>query len=599
MRISQQLPSDPATKYADDVLSGKIIAGEFVRASAKRHMEDLLNGSSRGLYYDVKKAMHAFNFYPTMLSITDGDKAGNPFTLLPWHAFAVCSLFGWHRSDNMRRYRTAWLETGKGQAKSPLMAGTGLYMLGFVGRKRPEVYSIASDKDQANVLFKDGVAMCRAPIPGYEDEVDNSLESKGIMIIRGVGDNAWKIECPATGGRFQSIASQDAISGPRPYAVLADEIHEMKTVKPIQLWKAAIDKMSGDPLMILGTNTPAADQTVGTEYSEITQKIVTGQAADDSWFGFIARVDKDDKPLDDESCWPKSLPALGITYPIDNVRSRVVTAKLLTSEKLATLRLYFGVPVGTSEFWIEEQSWADCQGEVNPEDHVGDECWLSLDLSKKNDLTALTAIWKKTEPNVRLFEHTWYYTTKDHLKEREIDDHEPYSMWVEEGILNAVPGAVIDLDFVAMQVKQICAVHNVQYLAFDSAMMEQFIKACDDIGFPVWKYEGPEEPEGDGLKLVPHAQGTKAVFRDGVLSMPKSVSALEDVILDKSITINKTKVTEMCARNACVMTDAQNNKAFDKKRSRGRIDGIVTIAMGVGAAMSVAAAEKSFWETAR
>jgi len=593
MHISHQLPSDPATKYADDVLSGKVIAGEFVRAAAKRHFDDLANGSSRGLYFDAKKAEHALNFYPTMLSITDGDKAGQPFTLLPWHAFCVASLFGWRRSDNLRRFRMAWFETGKGQAKSPLMAGTGLYLLGFCGRQRPEVYSIAGDKDQANVLFKDGVAMCRAPIPGYEDEPDNSLEAKGIMIIRGVGDNAWKIECPATQGRFQSIASQDAISGPRPYGVLADEIHEMKTVKPIQLWKAAIDKISGDPIMILGTNTPAADQTVGTEYSEITQKIVTGQAVDDSWFGYIARVDKDDKPLEDESCWSKSLPALGITYPIDNVRNRVVTAKLLASEKLATLRLYFGVPVGTSEFWIEEEPWKNCQGTVDPSDHVGDKCWLSLDLSKKNDLTALSAVWKK---NGKLFEHTWYFTTLDHLKDREIDDHEPYSLWVEEGLIIAVPGAVIDFEFVAAKIKEICAVHDVQFLAFDSAMIETFIKACDNIGFPVWRHTGSDEGEGEGLKLVSHAQGTKASFKDGVLSMPKSVVALEDAILSEVITINRSKVTEMCARNAFITTDAMNNKAFDKKRSRGRIDGLVTIAMATGSATSEIEAEKSFWE---
>lgn len=596
MRISVQSPQDEATKYADAVLSGKIVAGELVKAAAKRHFDDLAKGSERGLYYDVTKALRAINFYPSMLTITDGDKAGQVFKLLPYLAFCTGMIFGWHRSDNLRRFRTAWIETGKGQAKSPWMAATGLQLLGFADRKRPEVYSIASDKDQANVLFKDAVAMCRAPVPGYEEEAVQSLEQMGVMVIRGVGDNAWKIECPATQGRFQSLASQDAISGPRPYGVLADEIHEMKTVKPLQLWKAAIDKMSGDPIMILGTNTPAADQTVGTEYSEITQKIVKGQAFDDSWFGFIARVDKDDKPLDDEACWGKSLPALGITYPVDNIRNRVQTAKLLTSEKLSTLRLYFGVPVGTSEFWIAEDAWTSCQGVVNPDDHIGQECWLSLDLSKKNDLTALSACWLDGE---RYYEHTWYFTTKEHLKEREVEDHEPYSLWVEEGILNAVNGAVIDLEFVAMKIKELCLVHNVQFLAFDSAMIEVFIKACAEIGFDVWKYLGEDEPDGDGLKLVSHAQGTRATFKDGVLSMPKSISSLEDAILSKKITINKSKVTEMCARNALIITDAQANKAFDKKRSRGRIDGLVTIAMAVGSASISAAAEKSFWEDAR
>lgn len=592
MLISVQSPSDDATKFADDVLSGKIIAGELVKASCKRHFDDLANGSSRGLYYDVTKASRAVNFFPTMLSITDGDKAGSPFELLPWHKFCAGMMYGWHRSDNLRRFRTVWMETGKGQAKSPFMAANGLYMVGFVGRMRPEIYSIASDKDQANVLFKDAVAMCRAPIPGHEDEPEPSLEAKGVMIIRGVGDNAWKLECSATNGRFQSLASSDAISGPRPYAVLADEIHEMKTVKPLQLWKAAIDKMSGDPMMILGTNTPAKDQTVGTEYSDLTQKIVTGQIQDDSWFGFIARVDKNDKPLDDESCWQKSLPALGITYPVENIRARVKTAKLLTSEKLSTLRLYFGVPVGTSEFWISEPAWNSCQGKVNPSDHKKDPCWLALDLSQKNDLTSLSAVWKRGD---QLFEYTKYYTTKDHLKDREIDDHEPYSLWVEEGILNAVPGSVIDFEFVAVEVMNFCAQHDVQFLAFDSALMSQFIAACENVGFNVWKYEGEDKPQGDGLKLVPHAQGTRVKFRDGVLSMPKSVVAFEDAILKGNITINSSKVTTMCASNATIITDAMNNKAFDKKRSRGRIDGIVTIAMAVGASASEAV-EKSFWE---
>lgn len=583
MTISNQSKTDDATAYADGVLAGKIVAGEFVKAACRRHFDDLENGPKRGLIYRPDIAKRKIGFFPAVLSITEGAKAGLPFELLPWHKFVVGSLHGWRRADGTRRFRQAWLETGKGQAKSPLMAAMGLDLGGFDGKPRAEVYAIASDRDQANVLFRDAVAMCRSVIPGYDEDGD-TLESQGHVIIRGTGDNAWKIEFPGTGGKFQSLASVDAISGPRPYAVLADEIHEMKTAKALQLWKAAIDKMSGDPIMILGTNTPAADQAVGTEYSEMVQRIVTGQASDDATFGFIARVDRDDDPLNDESCWAKSLPALGITYPVDNIRSRVNQARLMLSEALATKRLYFGIPVGSTEFWISEDAWNSVQGVVDEEAMRGLPCWLSLDLSQKNDLTALTAVWKDADG--KLFEKTWYFTTKDHLADRERDDGEPYGQWVSEGLLTAVPGAVIDKEFVAAKVRDICETHDVQFMAYDSAMIGDFIAACERIEFAAWKYLGPDKPHGDGLMMVAHGQGQRILFKEGALSMPKSIVLLEDAILNGTLTISKSKVTEMCARNSCVTFDAMNNKAFDKKRSRGRIDGMVTIAMAVGAAMS-------------
>ncbi len=569
------------------------MAGEFVKAACQRHMNDLASGAERGLEFRRDVAERAIRFFPAVLSITEGAKAGLPFELLPWHRFVVGSLFGWHRSDGLRRFRQAWLETGKGQAKSPLMAALGLYLGGFVGKSRAECYAIASDKDQANVLFKDAVAMCRAPIPGYEEDGD-TLESRGQVTIRGTGDNAWRIEFPATSGKFQSLASGDAISGPRPYAVLADEIHEMKTPRALQLWKAAIDKMAGDPLMILGTNTPASDQIVGTEYSEMVQRVVTGQAQDDATFGFIARVDKDDDPLNDESCWGKSLPALGITYPIDNIRSRVVQAKLMLSEALATKRLYFGIPVGSTEFWIAEPAWNSAQGDVDEAAMRGLPCWLSLDLSKKNDLTALSACWKGKDGKLSL--KTWYFTAKEGLLDRERDDAAPYSQWVSQGFLEAVPGAVVDREFVARKVLRLFADHDVQFMAYDNAMMAEFIAASERIGLKCWKYEGPDKPTGDGLKLVSHAQGTRVMFKEGALSMPKSVVAFEDAILNETIVIDRNPVSTMCASNAIVVADAMENRAFDKKRSRGRIDGIVTMAMAVGAAMSEATSTSSIYE---
>jgi phage terminase large subunit-like protein len=577
------------------VVDGKIVAGELARYAAERHLRDLVDGGARDLHWAPDRAEHAFGFFPSALTITEGAKVGEPFNLLPWHMFCVGSLFGWRKSSGRMRFRSGWLETGKGQAKSPLMAAIGLYMMGYYGVQRAKVYAIGQDKATANVLFKDAAAMCRAPLPGTDPEDQQTLESLGEVIIRGFLDNAFKIEHPATNSVFQSLANGEAISGPRPTLVSADEIHEFKSNSSIETWKRAIAKMPGDALMLLGTNTPASTQIVGTQYSEFYQKVAKGEIIDDEAFAFVARVDVADreKVFENEACWVKALPALGITFPIENIRGEVNTARELLSTAMSVKRLYFGIPTGAVDFWIAEEAWAAVQGRVDPKALRKCKCWLSLDLSQKNDLTALTAAW--LDDDGHLWAKTWYWTTNDGLSDRARADNAPYEQWVEDPDidLTAVDGAVIDKTFVAAKLQEICAENEaVQFLAFDPAGIGDFIAACEQIGFPVWKWIGPDEPEGNGLKLVSHAQGTRIVFEDKQLCMPRSVERLEDRILTKGITIDASPVTYWCAGNALLISDGQKNRAFDKKRSRGRIDGLVTIAMAAGAALAEFEAKK-------
>jgi phage terminase large subunit-like protein len=581
---SSPYPNDATSRYAADVVSGKIISGEHHQAAAERHLRDLVDGPARGIHWDANQAARAQRFPPAMLTITEGTHVGQPFTLLPWHTFVVGSIFGWRKDSGRMRFRSAWLETGKGQAKSPLMAAIGLYMMGWYGIPRSKVFAIGQDKKTANVLFKDAVAMCRANLPGTEEGEEDSLELRGEVIIRGQFDNAYKIEHPDTESLFQSLANGESISGPKPSLVAADEIHEFKSNDPIETWKRAIAKMPGDALMLLGTNTPSSSQIVGTDYSEFYQKVAKSEIIDDEAFAFIARVDKADRDtvFNNENCWSKALPALGVTFPVENIRGEVNTAKVLLSTAFSVKRLYFGIPIGSTEFWIAEEAWAAVQASVDEQEMKGCRCWLSLDLSQKNDLTALTATWEGATGH--LYCKTWYWTTQERLKERGLRDNAPYEYWVEKQHITAVPGAVIDKTFIAAEVQRLCAEQAVEFMAFDVAGMADFIAACEQIGFAVWKYEGTGKPEGVGLKLVSHAQGTKVIFEDKQLTMPRSIERLEDRILSGGVTIDQSPVTYSCAANAALITDGQKNRAFDKKRSRGRIDGMVTIAMGVGAA---------------
>ncbi|AHJ69346.1 terminase large subunit [Granulibacter bethesdensis] len=598
--ISDRLPDDPTTAWARDVVEGRIGAGELVRYSAERHLKDIVDGERRGLFWRPERAAHALDFFPAVLSITAGAREGHPFHPLPWHVFTIGSLFGWRLASGRLRFRNGWLETGKGQAKSPLMAGLGLYMGGFYGIQRAEIYSIGQDRATANVLFRDAVAMCRASIPGQgevPEEERETLENRGDVIIRGALDNAWKIEFPGSSAKFQSLANGDAISGPRPSAILADEIHEFKTNHSIEMWKAALDKMPGDALMLLGTNTPAITQIVATEYSDFYQKVARSEIRDDSAFSFIARVDRSDweTVFDDEGSWIKALPALGITFPIENIRSAVATARVLISKAASVKRLYFGIPLGTVDFWIDEAAWDAVQGEVDYDALRGHRCWLSLDLSSKNDLTALSVCW--IDDNGHLYVKTYYWTRQQGLEDRATADGAPYPDWAQQGYLTAVPGSVIDKTFVAAQVQKICIEHEVEFMAFDPAQIEDFIASCEQIGFDVWRYKDPDQAPGIGLRMVSHAQGKMVRFEDRQLTMPRSIERTEDRILAGTVTIERSPVTYSCAANAQIDSDGLENRAFDKKRSRGRIDGMVTIAMAIGAATNeMSHPARSFWD---
>jgi hypothetical protein len=104
--------------------------------------------------------------------------------------------------------------------------------------------------------------------------------------------------------------------------------------------------MPGDALMLLGTNTPTTDQIVGTDYSSLYQRLRQG--------AFLTmRRSPSSRALTRKTIRSrtmnragKRLPSLGITFPVENIRGRVNTARILLSDSASVKRLYFGIPLG-------------------------------------------------------------------------------------------------------------------------------------------------------------------------------------------------------------------------------------------------------------
>jgi phage terminase large subunit-like protein len=153
------------TAYALAVGSGKIVAGPHVRHACERHLRDLVECPKRGLTWDLDAVSRILGFFPDVLKLAGGQFEGLIFNPAPSQQFILGSVFGWKRADGTRRFRRAYIEEGKGNGKSPLAAGIGLYCLVADGESRAEVYAAASKRDQAMVLFRDAVAMRRRRQP--------------------------------------------------------------------------------------------------------------------------------------------------------------------------------------------------------------------------------------------------------------------------------------------------------------------------------------------------------------------------------------------------------------------------------------------------
>src|SRR5262245_6716217 len=211
---------DAVTAYARAVVAGEEIAGPHVRAACARHLRDLAEGRKRGLTFDRTAAEHALGFFPAVLRLSEGQFEDRPFKLHPSQAFIIGSLFGWKRKDGSRRFRRAYIEQGKGNGKSPLAGGIGLYGMAADQEPGAQIYSAGSRKDQASILFQDAVKMARKA-PPLRKRVKFSGEDPNVW-------NMAILSAPQSGAFFRPVSREVGKkgSGPRPHMALVDELHE-------------------------------------------------------------------------------------------------------------------------------------------------------------------------------------------------------------------------------------------------------------------------------------------------------------------------------------------------------------------------------------
>lgn len=561
------LPDDPVTSYAKRVVDGEIAAGPHVRGACQRHIDDLTN--ARGLVFDIGAAKRAIEFFPDVLRLSGGQFEGQPFELLDWQAFIVGSLFGWMGDDGFRRFRVAYIETGKGSGKSPLAAGIGLYMLIADDEPRAEVYAAATKKDQAKVLFRDAVAM-----------VEQSPELDGLLNLAG-GVEKQNIAYLEKGSFFRPISTEErgrGQSGPRPHCGILDEVHEHPTNAMVEFMRAGT-KGRRQALILMITNSGADRQSVCREYHEYTAKVCAGELEDDSHFGYVCAVDENEDPLKDEGCWQKANPSLGITFEKKYLREQVRAALGMPSKENIVRRLNFCQWTDAEQVWISRHLWEACEYEFDLSELQGRTCAGGLDLSSKLDLTALAMAWNVEAGEFGLEDDgvvaaLWFWTPSDTLNDREDKDRVPYRRWISDGHLISVPGRAIDYRYVTAELAELYSKFDVSLVNYDRWRIEDLKRELDSEGIPI--------------ELEPFGQG----FKD----MSPAVDRLEELVVSNRLRILVNPVLRWNAASAVLQTDPAGNRKFAKDKATGRIDGLVALTMAVDGVDQAPIVAPSPWE---
>lgn len=607
--------SDRATLYAKAVVAGKIVVGPHVRNACRRHLDDLGRGD---IQFDPESAARALRFFETKLKLSEGQFENKAFKSQPAQDFIIGSIFGWKRLDGTRRFRRAYIEQGKGNGKSPLAGGIGLYGLMADDEAGAEIYSAGATKEQAGILFRDAVKM-----------VDKSPDLDVRLKRSGGPGREFNIAYLAKSSFFRPVSreTKKTGSGPRPHFALVDELHEHPDGGVIEILERGF-KFRRQPLLLMITNSGSDRNSVCWVEHEHAVRVAAGnidakdddayylgEALDDSSFSYVCALDPGDDPLADPACWVKANPLLGITITEEYLTGVVAQAKSMPSKLNGILRLHFCQWTEAETAWMTRAALEPALADFDPADHHGQQIWLGCDLSQNRDITALGAVVKTGEIEVeaerdgqiqKVMKPTfdaWIeaWTPGDTIAARSLQDKAPYQQWEAAGHIHAPKGQSIRFDHVAQAVAEYAHDFDVQCLAYDRyAFRRGFEPECDKLGVNIEFVEHPQGGTKKGKPTDAMVEAAEDAGRDPEgLWMPASVREVEDAILEGRIRIRRNPVLISAMMSAVTDEDRWGNRWLAKERAVNKIDCAVALAMAVGAACSYEGASGiSKYETA-
>ncbi len=466
--------------------------------------------------------------------------------LRPWQRKVIRSIY-----DSPTR--RAIISFGRKNGKTALAAVlTLLHLVGPEARPNSQLFSAAQSREQAAILFALAAKIVRMS-PELRDYV-------------GVRDTAKQLFVPELGTLYRALSAEASTAyGFSPVFMVHDELGQVRGPRS-ELYEA-LETAAGaqdEPLSIVISTQAPNDADL---LSLLIDDAATGTDPRQKVFLFSAPMDLD--PFS-EAAIKAANPAYGDFLNTQEVRDQAEGARRLPAREAAYRNLVLNQRVHAEAPWISLSAWKACEAEIDRMELVGRGCFGGLDLSGKNDLTALALVFP-AQVNTAI---AFFWVPEDGIHERAARDRVPYDVWRERGFLYTTPGKSIDYAFAAMKVREAIEEFGLRELAFDRWRIDDFDRELRELGIPTEKVDFGKDPNGaPDLILRPHGQGYK--------DMAPAVDLLETDVLNSRLQVERNPVMTMCSANAVVTMDPTGSRKFDKRpgKSTGRIDGIVALAM--------------------
>lgn len=541
--IKYPLDYNPILEYWKKIESGEETVSDKVYRTYKKVVNDIKNPGE--YFYSPKRGNHILEFAENYCRHSKGKFGGKPVRLELWEKAHLATIFGFVDIVGNRKYRESLLIVGKKNGKSLLASIVGLYMLTADGEMGPEVYAVATKKDQSKIIWMESKRMVK----------------KSPSLIKRVKPLVAELDTDFNDGVFKPLASDsDTLDGLNVHCVLMDEIHQWKQGKALFDIMADGTSAREQPLVYMTSTAGTIREDIYDQKYDEAEMVINGYEdpegyKDEHFIAFIYELDNR-KEWVDEKCWKKANPGLGTIKNQKTLKDKVEKAKknpLLVKNLLCK---EFNIRETSSEAWLTFEQANNTEKfdleKLKPRYGVG-----GVDLSSTTDLTAAKVLFKVPNDE-RIYVLSMYWIPEDLVEKRVVEDKVPYDEWIEKGYVRTCKGNKISYRDVKAWFVEVQERHDIyiNMIGYDSWSAVYFVEDMQD-------YFGKSA-------MIPVIQGKKT------LSQP--MKCLGADLENKLIVYNNNPVDKWCLYNTAIDIDKNDNiQPIKTSKPRRRIDGTAAL----------------------
>lgn len=525
-------------QYAQDVIDGRIVAGELVRLACKRFMSDL----ERPDLEFRAEIVDRFITFCSLIKHFKGKSANEKFILENWQQFIAANIIGfYYKNTDDRKYTNSLICVSRKQGKTALAALFCLWFLIGDGESGAEVDLAANSRQQAQIAYE----FCT----NYAKQLDPS--GKELKCLR------TGIKLKLNDSNLNVFAADSTkLDGFNASFALIDEYHAAKDSRLYDVLKSSQGQRKNPHLMVISTVGFSITSPFRKLY-DTDCEILHGLKQDDSTFAMIFALDDGDD-WRNEKVWRKIAPNLDITVTTKYLREQVIQAENNVSAETGILVKNFNLWQQVTNIWIPDSYVNRCFKKISYSDFNEDTslCYCGTDLAAVGDMTAVSCMYTRDDDD-KLYFITEYFLPETALTES--PNRELYKQWKRQGLLTITEGNVTDYTYVTKMLLTRNSHIPIRKVAYDSWNSVQWAIQCEEAGLP----------------LEPYSQS--------IGNFNRPTRELERLIRSQKVVFQTNEITRWMFRNVLLKHDHNDNvKPTKGGTGNQKIDGVIAILEALG-----------------